>query len=69
MDTQVAYVRWLSGQDIAKELGIGYETVMTWIRQGKLPAQQFGRQYRMRREDFDAWAAAQPSPANGKGAA
>lgn len=67
MDTQASCARWLSGQDIAKELGIGYETVMTWIRQGKLPAQQFGRQYRIRREDFDAWATAQARPANGGG--
>ena len=45
--------KWLDVPEIAKELGFAEGTVRGWIREGKLRAARFGRDYRIRREDYD----------------
>ena len=46
---------WLSVDEIAKNLKMDVETVRNWIRRKQLKAYRFGRDYRIRREDFDAF--------------
>jgi excisionase family DNA binding protein len=44
---------WLTLQDIADELKVHVETVREWIRNKQLVAYKFGRDYRVKREDFE----------------
>lgn len=44
--------RWLYIKDITEDLGVHEETVRTWIKQKKLIAYRFGRDYRIRPEDY-----------------
>jgi excisionase family DNA binding protein len=44
---------WLSVEEIAQTLKMDVETVRNWIRRKQLKAYKFGRDYRIRREDFD----------------
>ena len=44
---------WLTVEEIAQELKMHVDTVRGWIRDGKLKATRFGRDYRIRRKDFD----------------
>jgi excisionase family DNA binding protein len=46
---------WLSVDEIAKNLKMDVETIRNWIRRKQLKAYRFGRDYRIRREDFDAF--------------
>ena len=45
--------QWLSVEDIANELSIHPDTVRGWIRAKQLKAFKFGRDYRVKREDYD----------------
>jgi excisionase family DNA binding protein len=45
--------QWLSVEDIAKELSVSIDTVRNWIKQKKLTAYRVGRDYRIKREDYD----------------
>jgi excisionase family DNA binding protein len=44
---------WLSVETIARELDVNIDTVRSWIRQKKLKAYKVGRDYRIKREDFE----------------
>jgi excisionase family DNA binding protein len=44
---------WLSVDDVARILNMNEETVRKWIRRKELRAYKFGRDYRIRRDDFD----------------
>ena len=44
---------WLTVEEIAQELKMHVDTVRGWIRDGKLKATRFGRDYRIKRKDFD----------------
>jgi len=44
--------QWLYIKDITEELGVHEETVRTWIKQKKLIAYRFGREYRIKPEDY-----------------
>jgi excisionase family DNA binding protein len=44
---------WMRTEDVAAELGVSKTVVWRQIRRGTLPAEKFGRDYRIRREDFD----------------
>jgi excisionase family DNA binding protein len=52
-------------EEAASMLKLHPQTLRRWIREGKLPAKRFGKQFRLRREDFER--AAQPSPQNEAG--
>ena len=38
--------------DVAKKLNVTPKTVQRWITEKRLPAYQFGREYRIKEEDF-----------------
>jgi excisionase family DNA binding protein len=44
---------WLSVEDIANELGVPADRVRAWIRNKQLRAFRFGRDYRIKRSDYD----------------
>jgi excisionase family DNA binding protein len=46
---------WLSVDEVAKNLKMDEETVRKWIRRRLLKAYKFGRDYRIRREDFETF--------------
>jgi len=54
--------QWLKVEDIAKELDLHVNTVRGWIRDGKLKATRFGRDYRVKREDFDKFIQERTTP-------
>jgi excisionase family DNA binding protein len=45
--------QWLSVEDIATELGVHVDTVRNWIKQKRLIAYRVGRDYRIKREDYN----------------
>ena len=45
-------VEYLTVEQIARELGVNEETVLRWIRKRLLKAYKLGRDYRIRREDY-----------------
>ena len=45
--------QWLKVEDIARELDLHVNTVRGWIRDGKLKATRVGRDYRIKREDYE----------------
>lgn len=47
--------RWLSTREACEELGITLRTLYRIIDEGKLPCYQFGRVYRLKTEDVDAF--------------
>lgn len=44
---------WLDVATIAKELGFSEGAVRKWIREKQLKAARFGRDYRVRKEDYE----------------
>ena len=46
---------WLSADNIAEELGVNVATVRAWIRGKKLKAVRIGRDYRIKKADYDAF--------------
>jgi len=45
-------IEYLTVEQIARELGVNEETVLRWIRKRLLKAYKLGRDYRIRREDY-----------------
>ncbi len=45
--------QWLSVEDIAKELGLTEDTIRNYIRNKQLIAYRMGRDYRIKREDYE----------------
>jgi excisionase family DNA binding protein len=45
-------MQWLSVEEIAHELNVHPDTVRGWIRTKKLRAFKFGRDYRVKPEDY-----------------
>jgi excisionase family DNA binding protein len=44
---------WLSVEDIAEELNVSVSTVRSWIRNKRLKAVRIGRDYRIKRADYE----------------
>jgi excisionase family DNA binding protein len=53
---------WLTVEEIAQQLKMHVDTVRGWIRDGKLKATRFGRDYRVKREDFDKFVQERTTP-------
>lgn len=48
---------WMTVEEIANDLRVKESTVREWIRQKKLKAAKFGRDYRIKRNDYDEFIA------------
>ena len=46
-------VRFLTVEDIARDLSVAEDTVRSWIRQKKLPAYRVGKEYRIKIVDYE----------------
>ncbi len=46
---------WYSPQEIAGMLGLKVDTIREYIRKKELPAYKFGRDYRVKKEDYEEW--------------
>jgi excisionase family DNA binding protein len=46
------HVEYLKVEQIADELGLSEETVLRWIRKKELKAYKLGKNYRVKREDY-----------------
>jgi excisionase family DNA binding protein len=46
---------WLRVETIARDLDVSEGTVRAWIRDGLLKADKFRKEYRIRREDYEAF--------------
>ena len=44
---------WYSPQEIASMLGLKVDTIREYIRKKELPAYRFGRDYRVKKEDYE----------------
>jgi excisionase family DNA binding protein len=53
---------WLTVEEIAQELKMHVDTVRGWIRDGKLKATRFGRDYRIRRVDYEQFIRERTTP-------
>ena len=45
--------QWLTVEDIANDLNVKIDTVRSWIREKKLTAYRVGRDYRIKRADYE----------------
>ena len=45
--------RFLTFEDIARDLGVAEDTVRSWIRERKLPAYRVGKEYRIKIVDYE----------------
>lgn len=45
--------RWLTVEEVAKDLRISEDLVRSWIRSRKLPAIRVGKEYRIERTDYE----------------
>ena len=50
---------WLSVADICEYMDVSTFVVTSMLRSGELPAVKFGREWRVAKEDFEAWLNAQ----------
>ena len=46
---------WLSVADICEYMDVSTFVVTSVLRSGELPAVKFGREWRVSRDDFEAW--------------
>ena len=46
---------WLTVDEIAKDLKVTIETVRNWIKSKQLTAYKVGRDYRIKRSDYDVF--------------
>jgi len=60
-------IDWLSVEDIANDLHIHPDTVRGWIRAKRLKAFKFGRDYRVKRDDYERFVNAQATIDNDEG--
>jgi excisionase family DNA binding protein len=46
---------WISGEEIARHLGVAKDTVYRWIEARGLPAHRVGRLWKFKVSEVDAW--------------
>lgn len=50
-----APISWMSSKDAADYLGVSNRTLYKFVNSGQLPGYQFGRVFRFRRDELDAF--------------
>jgi excisionase family DNA binding protein len=53
---------WMRTDEVAAELGVSKTVVWRQIDSGRLPAEKFGRDWRIRREDFERFRTLRREP-------
>ncbi len=49
---------WVSGEDVARHLGVAKDSVYRWIEHKGLPAHKIGRLWKFKLTEVDAWVRA-----------
>jgi len=47
--------RWYSMNEIAEHLGVSRDTVLSWIKEKKMPAHRVGRLWKFKVSEVDEW--------------
>ena len=47
--------RWVDIEDVMEYLGIKWQTVLAWIKAGKLPAYKAGKRYKFKLSEVDEY--------------
>lgn len=47
--------KWSSLEDIAEYLSVSKDTILTWMREGKLPVNKAGKRYKFKVSEVDEW--------------
>ncbi|MGI6347299.1 MAG: helix-turn-helix domain-containing protein [Limisphaerales bacterium] len=47
--------RWLSVDEIGKDLGVSSDTVYCWIDKHAMPAHRMGRLWKFKKDEVDEW--------------
>ena len=47
--------KWVNLEDVAEHLSLSQDTVRTWIKEGKLPADKAGKRYKFKISEVDEW--------------
>jgi excisionase family DNA binding protein len=51
---------YLTSEQVAQALRVTPQTIRNWIKRGDIPAERYGHVFRIRREDFEAFAGTRP---------
>lgn len=51
--------KWISTSSAADFLGLSKQTVVSYAKEGRIPASFYGRRWRFRPEDLDSFAVSQ----------
>ncbi len=55
MPREIQGINFLDTKEISKQLGRTPRTVQFWIREGRLKAKKFGREYLVPQDDLDSF--------------
>ncbi|MBQ7572727.1 MAG: helix-turn-helix domain-containing protein [Clostridia bacterium] len=47
--------RWLSTKEICEHLGVGRDSLLSWINEKELPAHKVGRNWKFKVSEVDEW--------------
>ena len=47
--------KWVNLKDVAVYLSMSEDTVLTWIKEGKLPFYRVGKRYKFKISEIDDW--------------
>ena len=47
--------KWVNLEDIAEHLSVSTDTVLTWMKHGKLPFYRAGKRYKFKISEVDEW--------------
>lgn len=47
--------KWVGIEDVMEHLGLARWTILTWIKEGKLPAYKVGKKYRFKLSEVDEY--------------
>jgi len=54
-ETNQTIERWYSTKEICSYLGVGRDTLLTWIADKGLPAHKVGRNWKFKPSEVDEW--------------
>ena len=55
MEVNHTLERWYSMKEICDYLGVGRDTVLSWIKEKNMPAHKVGRMWKFKISEVDQW--------------
>lgn len=53
--SEVAIEKWVTLKEVQSYLGVGRETILSWIAKRNMPAYKVGRLWKFKLSEVDAW--------------